>query len=304
MAKPKKTTLLICFLVFISGLIFFFPLQNLKGLIFQKIYENTGVLIVAEEIHPLFLGWPGIEIKNVNVTLPAGEDDIELASKSMSFRLRLSWFFVPSVSLSFDELKGGGDLFLKFGERGASSTVVVSAEEFNLAQIKLPGIHQSIRGIVNGDVWVKYQETPFSDSKGNIQIQGKGVKLPPILVNNPMLGPPFQIPELEAGDLDIQLKLQDGGVAFQSFKLGNPSTDISGSLTGDAKLGDSPMDTQVNLTLRFVFASKIVSNPEYKTFLDFVGAYKTEKSGEYAMNWTASIRDIANLTKALPSAVK
>jgi type II secretion system protein N len=303
MAKPKKMTVLICLLVFFGGVIFFFPLQNLKGLIFQKIFEKTGVLIVAEEIHPLFLGWPGIQIKNVNVTLPAGEDDIELSSKSMSFRLRFTWFFIPSVSLSFDELKGGGDLYLKFGERGAVSAITVEAEEFKLGQIKLPGLRQTIQGTINSDIRLNYQETPFSESKGSLRIQGKGVKFPPILVNNPMLGPPFQIPELEAGDLDVQLKIQDGGVVFQSFKIGSPTTDLSGSLSGEVKLGEQAMDSQVNLTLRFVFTPKIMANPEYEYFLGFIKSYGTEKPGEYALNWNASLREITSGIKALPSKV-
>ncbi|NDC23926.1 MAG: hypothetical protein EB078_03600, partial [Proteobacteria bacterium] len=87
-------------------------------------------------------------------------------------------------------------------------------------------------------------------------------------------------------------------------KLGNPQTDLSGSITGDAKLGTSPLDTQVNLTLRLVFSQKILSNQEYKTFLDFLGAYRTSTPGEYAMNWTASLREIVGLTKALPSPVR
>lgn len=304
MAKPKKSTVLICIGLFFAGLVFMFPLQNLKGLIFQKILEQTGVLIVAEEIHPLFMGWPGIGIKNVNVTLPVGMSDIELASQSMSFRLRLSWPFIPTVSLSFDELKGGGDLFLKVGQRGPQMSLGVDASEFNLSQIAIPGLSQSMAGILDSDISLKVNEAVFSETQGKIIIKGKNFKTPAILVNNPLLGPPFQIPELAAGDLDVRLKVDEGNLSIQSFKLGNPQTDLSGSITGDAKLGMTPLDTQVNLTLKLVFSQKILSNQEYKTFLDFLGAYRTATEGEYAMNWTASIREIVGLTKALPTPVR
>jgi hypothetical protein len=93
-------------------------------------------------------------------------------------------------------------------------------------------------------------------------------------------------------------------MTISSFKLGNPKTDLSGSITGDAKLGMTPDQTQINLTLRLIFSQKILGNPEYKTFLDFLGAYRTATAGEYAMNWTASIAEILNLTKALPSPVR
>ncbi|NBX77325.1 MAG: type II secretion system protein GspN [Proteobacteria bacterium] len=304
MSKPKKSTLFLCVAVFIFGLIVFFPLQNLKGMIFQQIYQSTGILIVAEEIHPLLLGWPGIQINNVNVTLPAGGDDIELASKTLNVRARLGSSFIPSASLSFSELKGGGDLFLQFGQRGTVVSAAMESNAFNLAQIKLPGLHQRVEGILNSDISLKYNDALFSDTKGTIEMTGKSIKTPAILVNNPMLGPPFQIPELEAGDLDIKLKFNDGAMTISSFKLGNPKTDLSGSITGDAKLGLTPDQTQINLTLRLIFSQKILSNPEYKTFLDFLGAYRTGTAGEYAMNWNASIAEILNLTKALPTAVK
>ncbi|NBT58701.1 type II secretion system protein GspN [bacterium] len=304
MAKPTKSTVFLCLVVFFLGFILFFPIQNLKGMVFQKIFQSTGVLIVAEEIHPSFLGWPGIQIHNVNVTLPVGTDDIELASKMMTARARLSAFFIPSVSLSFSELKGGGDLFLKFGQRGATTLMALESEAFNLGQISIPGLGQSISGKLNADVDLKYNGALFSDTKGAIELKGSGIKTPPILVNNPMLGPPFQIPELEAGDLDVKMKFTDGVMSISSFKLGNPNTDLSGSITGDAKLGLTPEQTQINLTLRLIFSQKILGNPEYKTFLDFLGAYRTATAGEYAMNWTASVSEILNLTKALPTPVR
>jgi type II secretion system protein N len=304
MARPKSSTVLICLFVFLAGVVFMFPLQNLKGLIFQKIYDNTGVLIVAEEIRPLFFGWPGIEIRNVNVTLPVGDSDLELASKTMSFRIRLSSFFIPSVSLSFDELSSGGDLFLQFGQSGNTDVAFVESDKFNLGQITIPEINQSIQGFLNSDAYLKIDNSKLSNTKGQIKLKGTNIKLPMILVNNPMLGPPFVIPELEAGDLDVLIKIQDGLVSLNNFKIGNPNTDFSGGITGEARLGESTNDTQLNLTLRFLFSPKIINNQEYRTFLDFVGAYKTVKSGEYAMNWNASLGEILNLTKALPTPVK
>lgn len=304
MPKPKKSTILLCLVVFLVGLIVFFPLQNLKGAIFEKIYQSTGILIVAEEIQPLLLGWPGIQINNVNVTLPVGQEDVELAGKSLSVRGRLNSSLIPSASLFFKELKGGGDLFLQLGQRGTIVALAVSSDAFNLGQIKLPGLGQSVQGLLNSDVSLKYNDALFSDTKGSIEFKGSGIKTPAILVNNPMLGPPFQIPELEAGDLDVKVKFSDGAMTISSFKLGNPKTDLSGSITGDAKLGMTPEQTQINLTLRLVFSPKILANPEYTTFLDFLGAYRTATAGEFAMNWSASIAEILNLTKALPTPVR
>lgn len=304
MAKPTKTTVLVCVLVFFSGLVFFFPLQNLKGLIFKKIVETTGVLIVAEEIRPIFFGWPGIEIKNVNVTLPTGQGDIELSSKSMTFRLRFSSFFIPSVSLSFEELKGGGDLFLKVGQRGEVNVAQLESEHLNLAQVTIPGINRSIQGVLESDGWIKFDTLHLPNTKGHLSLKGKNIKLPMIVVNNPMLGPPFIIPELDAGDLDVSIKVQEGVVSLSNFKIGSPSTDLSGAVTGEVKLGETSNDTHLNITLRFLFGPKIHSNQEYSAFLGLLSNYKTATAGEYALNWNASLGEILNLTKALPNPVK
>lgn len=305
MAKVNKRTVLICVGVFLLGLIFMFPLQNLKGLIFQKVFEQSGVLIVAEEIYPVFLGWPGVGLKNANVTLPVGEgSDIGLSSKTVTLRLRLMSSLVPGVSLALDELKGGGDLFIRFGQKGPLLNLGLDSKELNLSQIRIPGLGSSIEGVLKSDIDLKYNDQVFSETKGSLRLKGTQIKLPAILVNNPMLGPPFQIPELVAGDLDVKVSIKDGNMAIQSFSLGNKNTDVSGSILGEAKLGTSPSETQINLTLKISFSPKILENQEYKTFLDFLGAYRTGTAGEYAMNWTASINEILNLTKALPSPLR
>ena len=260
------------------------------------------MLIVAEEIHPIFFGWPGIGIKNVNVTLPAGGSDIELASRSMTFRVRLSSAFIPSVSLAFDELKGGGDLFLLFGQSGAVTRIVAESDKLNLGQIVIPGLGRSLGGLLESDVSLKYNDAIFSETSGRMNLAVANFKFPATSVNNPMLGPPFQIPELNAGNLDVKLKFQDGVISVSSFKLGTPQTDVSGGISGEIKMGANIFESQINLTLKLVFSPKIQDNPEYKTFLDFLGAYRTSKSGEYAMNWNASLQQL--MSNPLPSPLR
>ncbi|NBV51027.1 hypothetical protein EBR78_07400, partial [bacterium] len=68
------------------------------------------------------------------------------------------------------------------------------------------------------------------------------------------------------------------------------------------KMGANIFESQINLTLKLVFSPKIQDNPEYKTFLDFLGAYRTSKSGEYAMNWNASLQQL--MSNPLPSPLR
>ena len=236
------------------------------------------------------------------MTLPAGGSDIELASRSMTFRVRLSSAFIPSVSLAFDELKGGGDLFLLFGQSGAVTRIVAESDKLNLGQIVIPGLGRSLGGLLESDVSLKYNDAIFSETSGRMNLAVANFKFPATSVNNPMLGPPFQIPELNAGNLDVKLKFQDGVISVSSFKLGTPQTDVSGGISGEMKMGANIFESQINLTLKLVFSPKIQDNPEYKTFLDFLGAYRTSKSGEYAMNWNASLQQL--MSNPLPSPLR
>src|SRR5262245_48987430 len=113
MKMPKASTVITCFIIFGVCLVFSLPFQNLKGWIFGKIYNATKILIVAEEIYPSFFGWPGIGIRNVNISLPVGDDEMEFASEKLIFRLRPAGLFPPAlaISMKMTNLKKGGDLY-------------------------------------------------------------------------------------------------------------------------------------------------------------------------------------------------
>lgn len=304
MELTKKKIVLLCVFVFFSGFVLFFPLQNFKGILFKSIFEQTGIIIVAEEIQPIFLGWPGVRLKRANVSIPLGASDFELSSKTLDIRFRLTSSLVPSASLYFDELSGGGSLFLRAGTRGDRLLVALKSRDLSLAGIPVPGIDQSLGGVIQSDVSIKYDDARFSETEGSVFVQGKNFKTPPILVNNPLLGPPFQIPELEMGPINIDMEIKNGAWTVKKFELGNNSSDLKAVITASAKLGNTPMETQLNLVLKLTFSEKIFANPEYKTFLDFLGAYQGSSAGEYGLGWNATIQEIANLTKALPSPVK
>src|SRR5437899_1786864 len=55
--RPKISTIFICIGLFLFFLLICFPYQNLKGYIFGRIFKETGITVVADDIYPSFFGW-------------------------------------------------------------------------------------------------------------------------------------------------------------------------------------------------------------------------------------------------------
>lgn len=302
MGLSKVKLFLICFGVFLIGFVSFFPFQTLKGPLLKTVTEQSGILILAEDLQPLFLGWPGMRLRKVSASVPMGLDSFDIESDSLDLRFRLASLFVPSISLFFDRLSAGGSLFLQGGTRGDSLYLKARSQDLNLSGLAIPGLSGRLGGLIDSDISLQYNDSIFSQSTGTINLKGKKFIFPATLINNPMLGLPFQVPELGMDPIQIDISVANGVAKLKSFLLGSGASDLKAELSGDVQLGVNPLDTQINLTLKLNFAERISQNQEYKTFLDFLRAYQLTKKGEYGMAWKGRLGDIMNLP--LPSPLK
>lgn len=305
MKKPKISTVLTVVVLFAVFFIFAFPFENLKGYIFSKIYSQTNILIVADEIYPSFFGWPGIGIKNVNVSIPLGENELELASEKLTFKVGLLGLFppIPSASMNLKKLKKGGDLYVDFGQGGKKLFVILDAQKVNLEQLGLPGLTEPIQGLISSDTNVTVDQSDFSKSSGKISLKGENLKVPPYMVEG-MPGLSFLIPGMKVGKLDGQIALKNGSIDLTTFKFGEPNSDLSGSFSGEIKLAQDIQRSSINLTVRLQLSSKILQDPQAKTFVSFLEGYQTKTPGDYAMRWNAMISELTGVTiKVLPDKV-
>lgn len=305
MKKPKISTVVTIFTLFVVFFIFAFPFENLKGYIFSKIYSQTNVLIVADEIYPSFFGWPGIGIKNVNVSIPIADTELELASERLTFKVGLLGLFppIPSASMNLRKLKKGGDLYIDFGQGGKKLLVILDADKVNLEQLNLPGLAEPIQGTISSDTNVTVDQADFSKSTGKIDLKGENLKTPSQMIEG-MPGLSFLIPGMKIGKLDGHISIKNGTVEFNNFKFGDTGSDLSGSITGELKLAQDMPRSSINFTVRLQLANKIVQDPQAKTFVSFLEGYQTRTPGEYAMRWNAMVTELTGLTvKVLPDKV-
>jgi len=303
MQKPKASTLLTVFIIFILTSLMFFPFGNLRGYIFGQILNRTGIVLVADDMSLTFLGWPGLVLHNVNVTLPVGNGEIELASEKLIFKVGLSGLLppVPSISLNLKKLKKGGDLYINVGRSGTAIAVKIEADAVNLAQISVPGLGENIPGFVDIDGDMSLDEKDVSKSTGFLDIQGKELKITHQVVGAPAQGFSFDIPAMTVDKFACVVKIKNGTLDFTNINLGTPTSDLRGSIVGDLKLGQKIEQSILNLTLKLQLSNKILQDPQAKTFTSFLEGYTLKSPGEYGMKWFASIQELSGMSyKILP----
>lgn len=301
MPKPKPMTILICFVIFVFFVFMTFPFQNLRGFIFGRIYQTTKILIVAEDLYPTVFGWPGLGIRNVNVTLPVGNSEMDLASEKLIFRVGLGGLIppVPAVIMSMKGLKKGGDLYMKFSQTRTRTSGTVQADDVELKQLAFSGLSEPIPGKLNLDTDFTVDTSDLSKSVGTAKLDVFKLKVPPQNLQG------FLLPPLNVGEIKGRLTMKNGIAEIGSFQFGSKDSDIKGSISGDMRLGQTLMASFLNLTLKIQLSDSYRQNPQAATFVSLLESYKTSATGgEYAMKWSATLQDMTtNIVAAIPQKV-
>ncbi len=291
--KINKKLFFISVILFLFFSVWMFPYHHLKGYIFGKIYSMTKILILAEEIEPVFLGWPGIRVHHVEVALPLGNGELDLASEKVTVRAGVSGLFppTPAFSLYMKGLKKGGDLYLKFSESKENLTTYLDADAVELQQLNFPFLAQPLQGLLNAESDTQIHTKQLSSSSGNIDIKIEKFKIPLIQIElSDNYG--FPIPSMQIGVLKSKIRIKNGVAEIKEFTFGDSKSDFSGTMTGEIKLGRDLMNSTANVILRFQFSDAIKNNAQSATMLSFFNSFKNEK-GSYGIKCTKSVAEIA-----------
>ena len=298
MKKPAASQIVIGLVIFLFFLLITFPFQNLRSYVFKKIFDASGIIVTADSMAPNLLGWPGVSLSNSTVTIPTGSGDIALSSKGLVTRARLAGFLppIPAVSLSLSGLKGGGDVFARVARSGDVVKVLAEAEHTNLAQILIPGFPEPIPGKLNMDTNLSVDGKDLSKSTGTLDLDIEKIMIPALNLQGIIL------PVLNLGDVKVKLAVKNGAVEIVNFKIGSKTSDLSGSLTGEMRLGQTIYNSAVNLTLKLSLSPAYKANPQGATLVSLLESYKNS-NGEYGLKWNATIQDMMTGMGALPQKV-
>lgn len=287
--KPKFSTFLICVGIFFFFVLIKFPFQNLKGRIFKSIYEKTGILLMAESIYPTLFGWPGIGMKNVDVSFPFGGSGLDLSSKKVTVRFGLSgvWPPTPSVSLSMNKIKKGGDLYLKFGKIRSRFKFLMESDSFDLSQLSLPPLTEPLVGVLDTDCHAVIYTDSVTQSYGELKAEIKQFKVPTQNLQG------FILPQLNLHQLKANLEIKNGVVEITSFQFGKKESDLQGSVTGEIRLNKDWMKSQLDIILKFYISEEYKKNSQAAILASILDGYRIQ-GGEYSMRWVATFENFAN----------
>jgi type II secretion system protein N len=283
--------------LFLFFVLLTFPYQNLSGLLFGRLYKETRILIVPQDMGPTFLGWPGLVLTNVNVSLPLGNGDVDLRAERVVVRVGLGSIFppAPSLSLSMSRLKGGGDLYVRLVPGRSRVRAVVEAEKVDLKQARIPGLPEPIPGILDMDADVTIDRTDATKSNGEAALSVAGLRVPALNLQGIVL------PVLKMGDIKAKIAIRNGSAEITQFQIGNKDSDISGTAVGDLKLAPNLMMSFLNLTLRLQLTEKYRKDPQSATVVSFFDTFRGAEPGVYGMKWNATLQDMTtNMMAAIP----
>ncbi len=298
--KPKASTLAICVGLFFSFVFFTFPFQNLRGFIFSKIFENTGIILIADSIYPSIFGWPGIGVRNVNATLPISGGELELASEKAVIRVGVGGLFppVPLISLYMKGLKKGGDLYVKVVQGKNQVSGYLEATRVELKQLEFPGLSEPISGSLSADTDFALDLSDLSHSSGYLNIDIGKLKIPAQNLQGIVL------PPMNLGDLKGKIQIKNGIADITSFSFGAKDSDIRGIITGELKLANTFMNSFLNLTIKLQVTDSYRQNPQSATLLSFLTSFAQKTPGDFGLKWSAKIADLTtNLMNAIPQPI-
>ena len=304
--KPNSGTIIFAIFLFFIFLIIRFPYHNLKGWVFNKVYQSTGIHISAEELYPVFIGWPGFSLRKVNLSLPVGASELNLSADKVIARVSPAGIFPPhaAFSMKIKSLKKGGNLYLKFSESKSRVATEVDADTINLEQVQLAAISGSLQGLLTAEGDLEIQLADLARSTGSIELKIKKLKVPTQTV--PMSATySFLIPSMTINDLSARITIRNAIAEINEFKFGSPETDISGALAGDIRLAQTFENSALNLTLRLRLLPSYQNNPQAVTFVSFLKTYRDDKTGTYGLRCRATFHEITTQYKcAIPENVE
>lgn len=302
MRFPRTRSILICMALFLAFVVLRFPYQNLRGYLFGKIYAASGIYITAEDLSPIFLGWPGLRLYRVEVVTPPQSGSMSISAEQLTARVSLSGLFppVPLVSMYFQGLKGGGDLYVRGGQGGNYTRASIQAKRVALKQFTIPGMAGVLQGEFNADGNIEIAHDDFSKTNGTFDLETKGFQLP---TQTPVPG--ITIAAMNMGNLRGRIQIRNGTAEFNNLQFGDANSDAKGTATGDLKLGRTIESSFLSLTLNIQLSEKFRQNPQAATTVSFLKTFQTNTTGEYAMKWNASFEQMrTNIYTALPQAVR
>lgn len=247
------------------GLYLTFPAEAVGQRIGYEVHKRSGGVLSLTFDDVSLYRLSGVAAEGVHIRAQKeGESPVKLEVDALRMRLRLLPLLWASVSL---------DAALELGDGTLEATVSPGAEGAFDAEMVFDGVNlasppivptlagMALTGKVDGTVNLTWDKDP-KKSKGVGSLTLTGASLGPGQVQG------FSFPNVELGQLDLGLKVENGRFQIASFKQqgGQVQLKLGGTSTLRSELEASALDVCLEFKADPAFLEK---NPKVKTALTF-----------------------------------
>ncbi len=305
--RPSVRTVAVIAALFVVFFFWAFPLRNLRGYLYGKILQSTGIRLESEDLGLAFLGWPGIRLYKATATVPFYSSDIkgqpltiylDLAAKRVTARVGLGDFLPPAprISLYAEGLEKGGNLYVRAVPGKAVTRGVFEADKVALSQLASAVLSEPVDGTLNATGNFKYDNQDLAKSTGNATLLLRSLKIPGLNYEGIVL------PEIIWDEVKATLEAKNGTVDIVECRFGTPQANLRGTLTGNIRLGRDLATSHFSVVLKIQMTEKYKSDPQSATLVSFLQSFESAAApGEYGLKWNTSYAEIlSNMTLALP----
>ncbi len=245
------------FAAFLVGIYLTFPLDELKGLVVDRLEEQLGKgkqgaygVDPKVELGSLTLSGFGVKATRVRVQLPSRDPDpgptFELDKLKVGIR---PWSIITkdkTVSLSADLYGGSVDAVLSMDDKGNVHEADLDVDDVDIGRFTLipDKLGVPVTGKINAKAELDLGKTPEKDGEGAVSIDVKSLKLGPGNLKLAAAFGGFELPAIDLGNLTGEIPITKGKGTLQNVKL--DGKDVQLELVGDlypkARLGLTRLD--------------------------------------------------------------
>ncbi|MEO1233409.1 MAG: type II secretion system protein GspN, partial [Myxococcota bacterium] len=219
-----------------------FPWDSVKERVLQLASKQLRREITAKSLEPSWL--TGIHAEKVEIDLQGSEEP--MAFETVDARASVFSFLTGGYGGTLQLPIGGGQV--RASASGGQEKVAVDLDAKAVELALVPALRASTGLALAGELGIDAElDLGLQDpqqSQGSIRLTGQGLET----LKGGKAGN-YPIPELNLGDLDWNLPVENGKVIIRNQRLEGP--DLSLMLDGEIVLAKPPNRSLVNLTAKF-----------------------------------------------------
>lgn len=257
-----------------------FPWGAVKQRVLQQASKQAGRTISATKLEPSWL--TGVHAEGVEVEMDEGEP---LKLRTLDARASVLSFVTGGYGGTVWAPIAKGQLTSTFSGGGDVLDIDAKAEKVELAL--LPALKSAtglaLGGRLNLDADIKYGVKDPKTTSGLIELQASGLET----LKGGRAGN-YPIPELELGNLDWSIPIENGKVIVRNQRIEGPSLELI--LDGEIVLNKPTPRSLLNLTVQFKPTPEFLeAEPLIASLLRNIDRYKN-KSGFYTYQISGTLK--------------